>query len=65
MNKFKRYWTATYISISLIFLAAITFGCVEVGGGTSTSGAEVCSGTECSDNHNESDNSTDNSDSSS
>jgi len=59
MTKLKQYWTATYLSACLIFLASIMFGCVEVGGGTSTSGSDACAGTECSDNHNESDNSTD------
>ena len=50
-----------YLTGSLIFIATISVGCVEVGGGSSSSGAEVCSGTECSSNHDESDKSVDNS----
>lgn len=59
----KKLWTVTYLSGCLAVIAAYVFlvGCVEVGGGSSSSGAEVCSGTECSSNHNESNNSTDNS----
>jgi len=65
MTKFaKKFWTWTYMSGCLAIIAAHMFlvGCVEVGG--SSTGIDVCSGTECSDNHDESDNSTDNSDSS-
>ena len=60
----KKFWTWTYMSGCLAIIAAHMYlvGCVEVGG--SSTGIDVCSGTECSDNHNESDNSTDNSDSS-
>ena len=68
MTKFaKKFWTFTYLSGCLAVIAAHVFlvGCVEVGGGSSSSGAEVCSGTECSSNHDESDRSTDNSDNSS
>ncbi len=61
MRQIKRLWTMFYITASLIFIATISFGCVEVGGGSSSSGAEVCSGTECSSNHDESNNSVDNS----
>mgnify|MGYP003109325435 CR=1 FL=1 len=64
MNKFaKKMWTVTYLAGCLAIIAGHVFlvGCVEVGGGSSSSGAEVCSGTECSSNHNESNNSTDNS----
>ena len=59
----KKVWTVTYLSGCLTIIAAHVFlvGCVEVGGGSSSSGAEVCSGTECSSNHNESNNSVDNS----
>ena len=59
----KKLWTVAYLSGCLAVIAAHVFlvGCVEVGGGSSSSGAEVCSGTECSSNHNESNNSTDNS----
>lgn len=64
---FKRFWSAFYLVGCLLIIAIHTFvlsGCVEVGGGTSTSGSDVCTGTECG-THDESDNSTDNSDSSS
>jgi len=63
MSKIKRLWTTFYITASLIFIATISFGCVEVGG--SSTGIDVCSGTECSDGHDESNNSVDNSDNSS
>ena len=66
MTKFaKKFWTFTYLSGCLAIIAAHVFlvGCVEVGG--SSTGIDVCSGTECSENHDESDNSTDNSDNSS
>lgn len=49
--------------IAIILAHVFLVGCVEVGG--SSTGIDVCSGTECSDNHDESDSSTDNSDNSS
>lgn len=59
----RRFGTRFYLVGCLCVIALITFtGCVEVGG--SSTGIDVCSGTECSDNHDESDNSTDNSDNS-
>tara|TARA_R100000049_G_C1918710_1_gene64405 strand:- start:84 stop:275 length:192 start_codon:yes stop_codon:yes gene_type:complete len=57
----RKYWFV--IPIVVIVLMLFLSGCVEVGG--SSTGIDVCSGTECSENHDESDRSTDNSDNSS
>jgi len=59
----KKFWTWFYMvgCLGVIAVHVLLAGCVEVGGGSSTSGAEVCSGTECSSNHDESNNSVDNS----
>lgn len=55
----KRFWTWCYMIASFAVIGAHMSGCVEVGGSSS----DVCSGTECG-THDESDNSTDNSDNS-
>ncbi len=61
----KKFWTWTYMTgaVAIILTHVFLVGCVEVGG--SSTGIDVCSGTECSENHDESDRSTDNSDNSS
>lgn len=55
----KKFWTWCYMIAALAVIAFHMTGCVEVGGSSS----DVCSGTECG-THDESDNSTDNSDNS-
>lgn len=59
----RDYWKIILAFIVGFLLCSSLMGCVEVGG--SSTGIDVCSGTECSDGHDESDSSTDNSDNSS